>query len=162
MRPLRYLYVLALVLWLGGMAIAGLIVAPVTFGVLEAWNPTTGRVLAGRVFGAVLARVHLVAYAAGAVMLITLTIQRALGPRPKSYGIRIGLLGMMLALSVYSGMILAPQIDTLQAEVSGPMSQLPDTDPRRAEFDRLHGLSTVLVSLTLAGGLLVLGWETRE
>ena len=56
MRPLRYLYILALVLWLGGMAIAGLVVAPVTFGVLEAWNPTMGRVLAGQVFGAVLAR----------------------------------------------------------------------------------------------------------
>ena len=61
MRPLRYLYVLALVLWLGGMAIAGLVVAPTTFGVLEAWNPSTGRVLAGEVFGAVLGRVHLIA-----------------------------------------------------------------------------------------------------
>ena len=47
--------VLALVLWLGGMTIAGFVVAPTTFGVLEAWNPSTGRVLAGQVFGAVLA-----------------------------------------------------------------------------------------------------------
>ena len=54
MRPLRYLYVLALVLWLGGMAVAGFVVAPTTFGVLEAWDPSAGRVLAGQVFGAVL------------------------------------------------------------------------------------------------------------
>ena len=91
MRSLRYLYVLALVMWLGGMAIAGLVVAPMTFGVLEAWNPSTGRVLAGDVFGAVLARMNLVAYVAAGVMFLVLTVQRVLGPRPSSYGIRVGL-----------------------------------------------------------------------
>ena len=124
MRPLRYLYVLALVMWLGGMSIAGLVVAPTTFGVLEAWNPTTGRVLAGQVFGAILARMHLVAYVAGAAMVLVLTVQRLLGPRPRSYGIRVGLLGLMLALTIYSGVLIAPRIDQLQAEVAGPMSTL--------------------------------------
>jgi hypothetical protein len=142
MRPLRYLYLLALVMWLGGMSIAGLVVAPATFGVLEAWNPTTGRVLAGQVF--------------------VLTVQRLLGPRPRSYGIRVGLLGLMLALTVYSGVSIAPRIDRLQAEVAGPMNTLAATDPRRVEFDHLHGLSTALVMATLVGGLVLMAWETRE
>jgi hypothetical protein len=162
MRPLRYLYVIALVLWLGGMAIAGLVVAPTTFGVLEAWNPSTGRVLAGQVFGAVLARMHLIAYGAGAAMVIVLTVQRLLGPRPRSYGIRIGLLAVVLALTIYSGVRISPRIDQLQAEVTGPMSTLPADDPRRVEFDRLHSLSTTLVMATLVGGLMLVGWETRE
>lgn len=162
MRPLRYLYVLALVMWLGGMSMAGLVVAPATFSVLEAWNPTTGRVLAGQVFGAVLARVHLVAYVAAVVMLVVLTAERLLGPRPKSYGVRVGLLGVMLALTLYSGVVLAPQIDQLQVQVTGPMNHLPADDPRRVEFDRLHSLSTTLVTTTLVGGLLLLGWESRE
>src|SRR5215207_5345000 len=158
MRPLRYLYVLALVMWLGGMSIAGLVVAPTTFGVLEAWNPTTGRVLAGQVFGAILARMHLIAYVAGAAMVIVLTVQRLLGPRPRSYGIRVGLLGLMLALTVYSGVLIAPRIDQLQAQVAGPMNTLTATDPRRVEFDHLHGLSTTLVMATLVGGLVLMGW----
>lgn len=162
MRPLRYLYLLALVLWLGGMAIAGLVVAPQTFSVLEGWNPSTGRMLAGEVFGAVLARMHLVAYAAGLVMVLALTIQRVLGPRPKSYGIRVGLLGVMLLLTGYSGAVLSPQIDVLQHDVKGPMTELTLDDPRRLEFDRLHRLSTTLVMATLAGGLILLGWESRE
>ena len=162
MRPLRYMYVLALVMWLGGMAIAGVVVAPTTFGVLEAWNPATGRVLAGQVFGAILARLHLIAYAAGTIMVIVLTVQRLLGPRPRSYGIRVGLLGMMLALTLYSGVLVAPRIDQLQAEVGGPMNALADADPRRMEFDRLHTLSTTLVMATLVGGLMLIGWETRE
>jgi hypothetical protein len=162
MRSLRYVYVLALVLWLGGMTAAGLVVAPVTFAVLEAWNPTTGRVLAGDVFGGVLARMNLVAYTAAVLMFIVLTVQRLLGPRPRSYGIRVGLIAVMLALTMYSGLIAAPRIDELQASVEGPMNQLPPDDPRRVEFDHLHGLSTSLVMATIVGGLVLLAWETRE
>lgn len=162
MRSLRYLYVLALVLWLGGTAIAGLVVAPVTFGVLEAWNPSTGRVLAGDVFGAVLDRMSLVAYAAGVLMFVVLTVQRLLGPRPRSYGIRVGIITMMLAVTLYSDMFAAPRIDELQAQVGGPMNALAADDERRVEFDRLHGLSTTLIMLAIGGGLVLLGWETRE
>jgi hypothetical protein len=162
MRFLRYLYVLALVLWLGGMTIAGLVVAPVTFGVLEAWNPSTGRVLAGDVFGAVLARLSVVGYVAGVVMFLVLTIQRLLGPRPRSYGIRVGVIIVMMALTYYSDRVAAPRIDELQSQVSGPMHQLPATDARRVEFDRLHGLSTSLTMAAIIGGLVLIGWETRE
>jgi hypothetical protein len=162
MRLLRYIYLLGLVAWLGGMAAAGSIVAPLTFRVLERWNADTGRVLAGEVFGAILARMHLVAYVAGGIMFVALTIRRVLGPRPRSYGIRAGLLAVMVALTIYSGVIIAPRIDAIQAEVHGPMSKTPADDPRRIEFDRLHATSTVLVTATLIGGLLLLGWEVRE
>jgi hypothetical protein len=103
-----------------------------------------------------------VAYAAGTIMVIVLTVQRLIGPRPRSYGIRVGLLGVMLALTIYSGLLVAPRIDQLQAEIGGPVNTLADADPRRMEFDRLHTLSTTLVMATLVGGLVLIGWETRE
>jgi hypothetical protein len=162
MRSLRYAYMLALVTWLGGMAIAGLVVAPVTFSVLEAWNPSTGRVLAGDVFGAVLSRMNLVAYIAGGVMFLVLTTQRVLGPRPRSYGIRVALILSMLALTFYSAMFTVPRIDELQSLVAGPMNALPAEDGRRQEFDHLHTLSTSLAMATIVGGLVLLGWETRD
>ena len=162
MRFLRYLYVLALVMWLGGMSVAGLVVAPVTFSVLEAWNPSTGRVLAGDVFGAVLARVSIVGYIAGVVMFLVLTVMRLLGPRPRAYGVRVALIFGMLGLIFYADRVAAPRIDELQSQVSGPMNQLPTTDARRVEFDRLHGLSTSLTVAAMLGGLLLVAWETRE
>ena len=162
MSFLRYLYVLALVMWLGGMSIAGLVVAPVTFGVLEAWNPSTGRVLAGDVFGAVLARMSVVGYIAGAVMFLVLTVMRLLGPRPRSYGIRVALIFAMLGFTVYADRVAAPRIDSLQAQVSGPMNQLPATDARRIEFDWLHSLSTSLITAAMLGGFALVAWETRE
>ena len=162
MRPLRYLYVLALVLWLGGMATAAFVVAPTIIGVLQAWNPTTGRMLAGQVFGDVLDRLYLIGYVAAGVMFVVLTLQRILGPRPKSYGIRIAVIAVMVALTIYVGRFVAPRIDALQAAVNAPMSGLPPDDARRVEFDGLHSLSTMLLTAAMAGGLVLLGWESRE
>lgn len=162
MRSLRYVYVLALVLWLGGLATAGLVVAPAIFSVLEHWDPPAGRRLAGDVFGAVLARLHLIALAAGSAMLVVLTILRVLGPRPHAYGIRMAIIATMLALTVYSAFVASPRIEQLQDQVDGSMVEVPENDPRRAEFDRLHRLSTTLATATIVGGLVLLGWETRE
>ena len=59
MLAIRYLALAALVVWLGGMVVLGLIVAPTTFRVLQAADPSGGRVLAGALFGEVLSQFHL-------------------------------------------------------------------------------------------------------
>jgi hypothetical protein len=132
------------------------------FGVLQAWNQSQGRVLAGEVFGEVLLRLTWLSYAMGGIMFITLTLHRLLGARPVKYGIRVGIMAMMLLLMMYIGFYLLPGVDAIQAAVQGPMSALPETDPRRVEFDRLHGLSNILFSLTALGGLALCFWESRE
>jgi hypothetical protein len=162
MPVLRYLYVLALVTWVGGTVVTGAVVAPAVFGVLQAWDPSTGRVLAGQVFGTVLERLHIIAYGAGALMIVALSLQRLIGPRPVAFGIRAGLVAVMLGLALYSGIVIAPRIEALQRSVSGPMNQLPTVDPRRVEFDSLHSLASTLMTMVGVGGLILLLWEARE
>jgi hypothetical protein len=162
MPVLRYVYILALVVWLGGMLVAGLVVAPTVFGVLDAHDPERGRVAAGLVFGTFLRRFHLLAYAAGGLMIASLTLQRLLGPRPISYGIRVGILAAMLAVFAYTGFVVNPRVDSLQREIGGPVARLAASDPRRVEFDGLHQLSTVLLGVAAVGGLVLVGWEARE
>jgi hypothetical protein len=162
MFVLRYLYILALGVWLGGMAVAGLVAAPTIFAVLEAWNPVQGRVLAGQVFGSILARLHLILYGAAVVMLVTLTVRRLLGPRPVAYGIRASIIVIMLGMALASGFGIAPRVEAMQREIGGSVAALPESDPRRASFYQLHGLSNMLLSATLVGGLLLLFWESRE
>ena len=159
---LRYLYVVALVLWVGGLIVAGAVVAPSVFGVLQAWNASQGRVLAGQVFGEVLMRLTWLSYAMGAVMFVALTLHRLLGARPVKYGIRVGIMGMMLVMMLVTGFYLIPEVEAIQAQVAGPVADLPDTDPRRLEFNRLHGLSNILFSITAIGGLALCWWEARE
>jgi len=159
---LRYLYVVALVLWVGGLVSAGAVVAPSVFGVLQAWNSSEGRVLAGLVFGDVLLRLTWLSYAMALVMFVTLTLHRLLGARPLKYGIRVGIMTLMLLMMVAIGFYIIPEVNAIQAQVVGPVSQLADTDLRRIEFDRLHGLSNILFSITALGGLALCWWEARE
>jgi len=162
MLALRYVYVLALVVWLGGMVILGALVAPTTFQVLEASAPATGRELAGAVFGATLARFHYIAYAAGGLLLVTLASMRVLGPRPRHVGVRAIIVALMLAVALYSGRVVLRQIDAVQVEAGGLPSRLPAGDGRRVRFDALHLLSVRLMMFNIAGALVLLYWEARE
>jgi hypothetical protein len=162
MLALRYVYILALVVWLGGMVILGALVAPLTFDVLQMRVPDGGRELAGAVFGATIAAFHCVAYGAGALLLLTLGMMRILGPRPAAFGIRAAIVVVMLAIAAYSGFVVLERIDALQAAAGGLASALPASDGRRIEFDRLHLLSTRLMMLNLAGALVLLYWEAKE
>jgi uncharacterized membrane protein len=159
---LRYLYVVALVLWVGGLVVAGVIVAPSVFGVLQAWNEAQGRVLAGQVFGEVLLRLTWLSYAMGAVMFVTLTLHRLLGARPLKYGVRVGIMGVMLLMMAAMGLYVIPRVNAIQAQVAGPVSALAETDPLRTEFDSLHGASNILFAITAIGGLALCFWESRE
>jgi uncharacterized membrane protein len=162
MLALRYVYILTLVVWLGGMVALGALVAPTTFQVLQAHEPVAGRELAGEVFGSILARFHYVAYAAGAVLLVSLFTMRLLGPRPRAFGVRAAIVAAMLVAALYSGLFVLQQIDAVQQEAGGLPSKLPTSDARRVRFDELHVLSTRLMLLTMTGALVLLYWEARE
>jgi uncharacterized iron-regulated membrane protein len=130
--------------------------------VLQAWQASEGRVLAGQVFGEVLLRLTWLSYAMGGIMFITLTLHRLLGARPVKYGIRVGIMGLMLSMMLVTGFYLIPGVNAIQAGVTGPVAELAATDPRRVEFNRLHGLSNILFSITAIGGLALCWWEARE
>lgn len=162
MLALRYVYVLALVVWLGGMAVLGAIVAPTVFQVLQVSDPVSGRALAGAVFGAAIARFHYVAYGSGAAILVALGAMALLGPRPKGLAIRAALVTAMLAVALYSGIVVLGNIERLQQEVGILPSRLPQDDGRRVRFDELHTLSERLMALNMAGAMVLLYWEARE
>jgi uncharacterized membrane protein len=162
MLALRYVYVLALVVWLGGMVILGAIVAPTVFQVLQAAAPDTGRALAGEAFGAILSRVHYVAYASGGLLLVTLALMAMLGPRPRGFAVRVVLICLMLGVALYSGVVVLHNVDAIQREVGTLPSLLPPADARRIRFDALHALSTRLMAFNIIGALILLYWEARE
>jgi uncharacterized membrane protein len=162
MLALRYVHVLALVVWLGGMVVLGAVVAPTTFQVLQASEPETGRALAGELFGVTIARFHYVAYGAGALLLASLLAMAILGPRPPQFAVRTAIIFAMLAVALYSGIVVLGQIDRIQAEVGTLPSRLPAADARRVQFDALHQLSTRLMMFNMAAALVLLYWQARE
>jgi uncharacterized membrane protein len=159
---LRLVYVLALAVWLGGMAILGAVVAPTIFQTLQSADAESGRALAGLAFGAILTRFHYVAYGCGALLLVMLIVIALLGPRPKHFAIRCGIVLGMLLVAAYSGVIVLSEIDAIQREVGTLPSRLPESDPRRMRFNELHQLATRLMMVNLMGALALLYWEARE
>lgn len=162
MLALRYVYVLALAIWLGGMVVLGAVVAPTTFQVLQASEPVTGRLLGGAVFAAVLSRFHYVAYGTGALTLLALAAMALLGPRPRAFAVRSSIVALMLLIALYSGLVVLREVNAIQQEVGALPSSLPAGDARRTRFDELHQLSTRLMMVNILGALALLYWEARE
>jgi hypothetical protein len=157
MLVLRYVAVVTIVIWIGGLVALGAIAAPSIFQVLAG-----DRLLAGSVFGEILRRFYYLGYAAGAVLLASLVARRILGPRPRRFGIRAAIVVVMLGASAYAGIAIGGRIAALQQAIGVAPSSLPETDPRRIEFGRLHGMSTALQLVPLLGGLILIYWEIKE
>ena len=79
-----------------------------------------------------------------------------IGPRPRRLAIRIWTVAAMLALTVAAGRFITPRVAAIRDAAGGRVSALAESDPRRVEFNRLHGLSTavMLVTMLAAAGLL--------
>jgi hypothetical protein len=162
MLALRFVAVLSLVVWVGGLLALGAIAAPSIFAVLAIVQPDNSRMLAGALFGDILRRFHMVSYGAGALLLGTLLLRRVLGPAPRRFAWRAGIATVMLGASAYSGLVVASRIAGLQGSIGVAPSSLPVDDPRRVEFGRLHGLSTALELIPVLGGLALVFWEIKE
>jgi len=162
MLALRYAGLLALTLWVGGLLVLGIIAAPAIFDTLAVQHVAGDRALAGAIFGETLRRFHLLSYACGAVLLLTLIARGILGPRPIWFAARLGTAFLMLAATAYSGLVVSRQIARIQSEIGGAPSTLPPGDSRRITFGRLHAISTGLELVPVLGGLLLLFRELKD
>ena len=163
MLALRYAGLLAITLWVGGLLALGAIGAPAIFDVLAARHVAGDRVIAGAIFGEILGRFHLWAYACSVVLLGTLLVRGIMGPRPIMFAVRLAVAFVMLLATAYSGLIVSAKIARTQAEIGAvPPSSLPEGDPRRVEFGRLHAMSTGLAVVPILGGLFLLFRELKD
>ena len=160
----RFATVLAIAVWIGGLLALGAVAAPAIFDVVALRQIPESRMLSGAIFGEVLRRFHLVSYGCGAVILLGLMTRAVLGPRPRHFSIRLAIAVLMLAGSLYSGMVVSSRIERVRQEI-GPAvapSSLPATDPRRIEFGRLHAQSTLVQLVPLLGGAVLMLFELRD
>ncbi len=146
MSLLRYLMLLSLVVWIGGLIFFAFVLAPTAFQVL----PNTH--LAGNLVGRALGKLHWIAIISGIVFLISsLLCSRMSEGTAHVFAIRHVLICLMLALTLFSQFWIIPRMDTLRASV-GDFSAVPISNPARVQFDALHVWST-----RLEGGVLLLG-----
>jgi uncharacterized membrane protein len=147
MSFLRFLMLLSLVVWIGGLIFFAFVLAPTAFQVL----PNTH--LAGNVVGRALGKLHWIAIISGIVFLMaSLLYSYLIAGTAHIFAARHVLICLMLALTFFSQFWIIPRMDTLRAQV-GDFTAVPLSDPARVQFDALHVWSTRVESAVLILGL---------
>ena len=159
---MRFAGLLAAAVWFGGLLTLGAIAAPAVFDTMTAQHVADPRGVSGAVVGEILGRFHLVSYGCAFLALASLVARAVLGPRPRRFAARVGLIAAMLAASLYSGIVLRGQIDHVRQEIGASPSTLPAGDDRRVRFGRLHALATTVQIVPLVGSLLLLAFELKD
>jgi uncharacterized membrane protein len=161
----RFLEVLALSLWVGGIVFLSSILAPNAFLLLPAYQ-------AGLLVGATLTRLHLLGYFATLLFLVARLIGAVLAPPSDSFSratllMRPAVLAVlvMFLITVVAQQGVRPRMDAARAEMiatSGTADRAPLGSPLREEFDRLHRVSVYLEGAVLLLGLAAMFCSARE
>ncbi|HEY1525911.1 MAG TPA: DUF4149 domain-containing protein [Candidatus Angelobacter sp.] len=142
MSFLRFLMLVALIVWIGGIIFFAFVLASTLFAVL----PTTK--LAGDVVNATLPKLHWMGLISGVVFLICSLLynwQKYVQLRP--FVLSHIFIVLMLAFTMASQFGITPRMRELRSSPA-----VMESSDGRAEFDRLHAWST-----RLEGGVLFLG-----
>lgn len=136
MSWLRALMLLALIVWIGGIIFFAFVLAPTVFAVL----PT--RELAGNVVNPSLTKLHCMGLVSGVLFLIcSLLYHRQRYAQSRVFSAAHVLIVVMLMLTAISQFAIAPRMSALRREM-GVIDNVPVSDARRIEFNRLHVWST--------------------
>ncbi len=147
MSFLRYLMLVSLVVWVGGLIFFP-VVAQTAFSTLPS------RHLAGEVVGRSLNALHWMGLVSGVVFLVcSLLLNRLSTGTAAATSAGHLLIVLMLALTLISQFGIIPQMDAIRASLPAEIDSVPTSNPARAQFDVLHVWSTRLES-----GVLLLGF----
>ena len=152
MSFLRFLMLLSLVVWLGGVIFLAFVEAPTVFspGLL----PT--RHMAGSIVGRSLDLLHYMAIASGVIYLFaSILYSRMATGTPRPMAARHLLIVLMLILTLISQFAISPKMHAQRAEV-GVIDDVPIDNPQRREFERLHVWSEKFEEAVLLLGLVAI------
>ncbi len=147
---LRALIALSIVIWLGGLLFFPIVAA-------EAFMHLSDTHAAGTIVGSCLRILHQEGLFAGVLLIVLFVAASVMGIYPRQV-LRAPLLMVvvMLALTAYSQYSIIPRMENYRVAAGGAIDAVPQSDPNREGFNRLHNQSThVEEGVMLAGLVLV-------
>ena len=140
----KWLYLIALIVWLGEIVFFSFVVAPAIFRTFPVVD-------AGRAVGAVFPIYYRVGYVCGGALLLTSLFLLGGAAARGWWSVNVALSGLMLAATLYAGIIIQPRATELRPQIHDAAA--PPT--AKEEFDRLHRLAVQLNGAVLACGVVV-------
>jgi uncharacterized membrane protein len=155
MTALRFLMLLSLVAWVGGIIFFAFVLAPTVFKVL----PT--RELSGSVVNRALPMLHWIGLASGVVFLASsITYEAITRGTAHPFALRHLVVALMIVLTLISQFGIGSKMTALRADM-GVIDNVAANDARRVEFNRLHHWSTRVEGTVLLLGLVAI-WMTAR
>lgn len=138
---------LALIVWLGGLFFFPIVAA-------AAFTSISDTHAAGTIVAKCLGTLHHEGLIAGCIVLLLLLIGRAAGVYD---AIRFAFVVtlIMMGLTAYSQYSIIPRMERDRIAAGGAIDNVPRTDPRHADFDRLHNCSVHLEEAVMLLGILL-------
>jgi uncharacterized membrane protein len=158
MSIVRFLMLLSLVVWVGGIVFFAFVLAPTVFhpGILPS------RQLAGAVVSRSLGILHWMGLTCGMVFVLTSLIDAQVASGVAApFAARNLLVYAMIALTLVSMFAISTRMLELRNDMVF-IDNVPQDDARRVEFNRLHLWSTRLESTVLLLGLAVIFLTSRR
>jgi len=137
----KWLYLAALIVWVGEIVFFSFVVAPSIFRTFAAPD-------AGRAVGAIFPAYYRIGYACGAVLVVTAMLLFAGASTRTGWAVNGLLAVVMLSATLYAGLVIQPRASALRPQIH-EASAPPEF---KEEFDRLHRRA-----VQLNGGVLVCG-----
>ena len=158
MATVRFLMVLSLVVWVGGIVFFAFVLAPTVFhpGILPS------RQLAGAVVSRSLGILHWIGLVCGVIFVVTSIIDsQVVNGVAAPFAARNLLVCAMIVLTLISMFAISTRMLALRNDMVF-IDNVPHDDARRVEFNRLHVWSTRLESTVLLLGLAVIFLTSRR
>ncbi|MFQ5665264.1 MAG: DUF4149 domain-containing protein [Candidatus Binatia bacterium] len=140
----KWLYLLALIVWLGEIVFFSFVVAPSIFRAL----PTA---VAGRAVGAIFPTYYRVGYVCGGVLLLASLVFLGGTASRLRWGVSTLLAAVMLAATLYAGTVIQPAAAALRPQ----LHQAGAPEAVQRQFDRRHRLAVQLNGVVLVCGVII-------
>jgi uncharacterized membrane protein len=140
----KWLYLMALIVWIGEVVFFSFVVAPGLFRTF----PTEE---AGRAVGAIFPMYYRLGYVCGVIVLLTSGVLVGGAVARGWWSVNVVLATIMLAATLYAGVVIQPRATALRPQLHAE-GAAPTV---KEEFDRLHHLAVQLNGAVLLCGVAV-------
>ena len=158
---LNSIRLILLSIWLGTALFFGAVVAPAVFGVLRSFElPNTGEI-AGQIVTRSLSVVNIAGSIIGLFLLATFFLRKNKEGRVTWLLELVSLLLIVVGTAV-GHFVIAARMRALRVAMVLPIDQIRPDNPRRLEFNSLHGYSVNALGLAMIAALITIVLISRK
>ena len=133
----------------------GAVVAPAAFGVLRSFALPNASEIAGSIVTRTLGVINVAGFVIALLLLVTALVRRQAQTRMNLI-IECVCLGVIALTTALGHWWIAARMRALRAAMELPIDQIAAADPRRVEFNALHGYSVKALGIAMIAGLVAL------